>query len=280
MRRLATLGILALLASICVPAVAGCGPTKHETAAAPASPAPRVTVHRTPVPEVDRTRPRRRLLVPYGRAVAAVRLDDGRTVSGGFGHYDTASIVKVDILVTLLLQAQDAGRNLSADEQTVAAKMIENSDNDSATDLWTVIGGASGLDAANRRFGMTETQGGVGQYWGLTQTTAGDQLLLLRQVFGSHSLLTAESREFIRQLLSRVETDQRWGVSAASDGSYELKNGWLCRSTTDTWDVNSIGEVEFRGHEYLIAVLSKGSISEAAGINAVQSTAVSALRSF
>ena len=55
---------------------------------------------------------------------------------------DTASIVKVDVLATLLAQAQAAGRFLTAGQQALAVPMIEQSDNDDAEDLWDSEGGA------------------------------------------------------------------------------------------------------------------------------------------
>ncbi|GAA4963168.1 hypothetical protein GCM10023238_33160 [Streptomyces heliomycini] len=112
--------------------------------------------------------------------------------------------------------------------------MIENSDNDSTSALWRAIGTADGLDAANERFGLTRTAGGDGPLWGLTQTTATDQIALLRQVFGTADTELGEaSRAYVRELMERIAAGQRWGVSAAADGAaWALKNGWLRRSTT------------------------------------------------
>jgi hypothetical protein len=221
--------------------------------------------------------------VPSGARVSAavLQLDSGESAVFGGSAFDTASIVKVDILAALLLQAQDAGRRLTAAERAYATKMIENSDNASATALWHTIGRAAGLDAANRRFGLTHTSGGDGGLWGLTQTTAADQLALLRQVFGTESLLGAASRTYVRTLMECVETDQRWGVSAVADGgSWALKNGWLPRGTTGLWDVNSIGRVTVDGSGYLVAVLSKGTVSRARGISLVEAAARAAVSSF
>jgi hypothetical protein len=211
-------------------------------------------------------------------SAAVLNLDSGDSADYGDAAFDTASIVKVDILATLLLQSQDAGRQLTAAQQSYATKMIENSDNDAATDLWQSIGGKDGLDAANRRFGLTHTVGGDGPLWGLTQTTAADQLVLLRQVFGDDSLLSKASREYVQQLMESVEPDQRWGVSAVADGgTTALKNGWLARSTTGLWDVNSIGRVTVDGTPCLIAVLSKGTVSQARGIELVEAAARAAV---
>ncbi|MFI8241953.1 serine hydrolase [Streptomyces sp. NPDC085866] len=221
--------------------------------------------------------------VPSGAEVstAVLEVDSGESAGYGEAAFDTASIVKVDILATLLLQAQEAGRHLTASEKAYATKMIENSDNASATALWHTIGRADGLDAANERFGLSATSGGDGELWGLTQTTAADQLMLLQQVFGEESLLSAASRTYVQGLMKGVEADQQWGVSAAAVGSsWALKNGWLARSTTGLWDVNSIGRVTVDGSDYLVAVLSKGTVSQAKGIALVEAAAKAAVSSF
>ncbi|PZH18671.1 hypothetical protein C1I97_03565 [Streptomyces sp. NTH33] len=218
------------------------------------------------------------------RVTAAVlRLDGaGRepVLYGQDAPYDTASIIKVDILAALLLQAQDAGRQLTAQERALAGPMIRNSDNAATNVLWRKIGRAPGLEAANKRLGLTSTKGGPGGKWGLTQTTASDQVRLLRAVFdpaGSNtarsSALNAQSRAYITSLMGRVAKDQAWGVSAASGTEWALKNGWLQRTTSGLWDVNSVGRVTVDGHHYLVAVLSDGSASMSDGVSLVERTA-------
>jgi len=214
-------------------------------------------------------------------SVAVLDLDSGDSATYGSGAFDTASIVKVDILATLLLQAQDAGRHLTATEKSYATTMIENSDNTAASALWDTIGEADGLDAANKRLGLTGTEGGDGALWGLTQTTAADQLTLLQQVFGDDSKLSKASRAYIQELMGQIEADQHWGVSAAGDGSkWALKNGWLARSATGLWDINSIGRVTVDGHTYLVAALSKGNSTQAKGISLVEAAAKAAVSVF
>ncbi|MFI0089302.1 serine hydrolase [Streptomyces bobili] len=224
--------------------------------------------------------------VPGAARVSVAVLDVGSGLSAvhGTGAFDTASIVKVDILAALLLQAQDAGRHLTAGEKTYATAMIESSDNDSATALWNSVGGAAGLDAANERFGLTGTEGGDGLLWGLTRTTAADQLTLLRQVFGTDSTgseLSEASRTYLQGLMGRIAAGQRWGVSAVADGSsWALKNGWLPRTATGLWDVNSIGRVTSGGHDYLVAVLSDGNATQAKGVALVEAAAEAAMSAF
>jgi hypothetical protein len=228
--------------------------------------------------------------VPDGAEVSVAVLEpgSGAGASYGTGAFDTASIVKVDILAALLLRAQDAGRALTASEKAYAAAMIEDSDNDSASALWRAIGAANGLDAANERFGLTGTEGGEGPLWGLTRTTAADQVTLLRQVFvADGSVLNPASRAYVRGLMERIADGQRWGVSAAADeaaGSagpaWALKNGWLRRSTTGLWVVNSIGRVASGGHGYLVAVVSRGSGTQAEGVALTEAAARAAVTVF
>lgn len=229
---------------------------------------------------------------PAGRArvtAAVLPLDGGgrkTTVYGDDTAYDTASIVKVDILAAVLLRAQDAGRPLTAQERAYAEPMIQRSDNASASALWRQIGRAPGLAAANKRLGLTATQGGPGNAWGLTRTTASDQIRLLGAVFGNgttsntgSAALDQGSRAYVRTLMNSVRPDQAWGVSAAGGSASALKNGWLKRTTSGLWDVNSIGEVTVRGSHYLMAVLSDGSTSMHDGIDLTESTARAAVPS-
>ncbi|MFE2134596.1 serine hydrolase [Streptomyces sp. NPDC059466] len=226
------------------------------------------------------------------RGTAAVLDLDGTgrepTVYGDDVTYDTASIIKVDILATLLLQAQDAGRGLTAQERARAEPMIRHSDNAAANALWREIGRAPGLEAANKRLGLTGTKGGTGTRWGLTRTTASDQIRLLRAVFSTAGKpaaaaggLNQESRNYVRTLMAGVANEQAWGVSAAGGGGsgWALKNGWLQRSTSGLWDVNSVGRIMVDGHRYLVAVLSDGSTSMEDGVALVERAARAAVTS-
>ncbi|MFE5618542.1 hypothetical protein [Streptomyces sp. NPDC056524] len=209
-------------------------------------------------------------------SVAVLDLETGRSASyGGEGRtYDTASVVKLDILAALLLRAQDEGRGPTPAERTAAAAMIRRSDNASATTLWQEIGGAEGLDAANARLGLVRTTGA--RAWGLTQTTAADRLVLLRAVFGTDSPLAEDSRTYITGLTEGVAADQAWGVPAAGTGG-AVKNGWLPRDATGLWVVNSVGRVTACGRVCLVAVVSDGHATKDAGVRCVERAARAAV---
>jgi beta-lactamase class A len=210
----------------------------------------------------------------------AVAVDDlttgARAASAGAQEFVTASIVKVDILATLLYQLQQAGQAMTVDQQELATTMIENSDNDSASDLYDEVGGSPGIGAADQVFGLSQTTVGTDGYWGLTTTTADDQVQLLREVFTSPSVLLAASQEDIEGLMSNVEADQQWGVPAAADQGtqFMVKNGWL--PNPSLWVINSIGEIVRDHQRMLIAVLSDDNASEASGIAVVQAVATAA----
>ncbi|MFD5122843.1 serine hydrolase [Streptomyces sp. NPDC058385] len=282
----------------CSPGGAGQAVAVAATASAPSSGAASASApdEEVPVDRDDALAKALKPLLPDGdaRVSVAVAALDGVTdgaVYDGTSAFDTASIVKVDILAALLLQAQDADRALTAQERAYATAMIENSDNASATALWEAIGGADGLDAANLTLGLTGTRAGAGGEWGLTRTTAGDQLTLLRAVFGTEgtesakgaksagSGLSAASRAYVAGLMGRIASDQRWGVSAAADSASvcALKNGWLPRSATGLWDINSVGRVSVGGQRYLVSVLSDGNATKEAGVALVEGVAKAAV---
>ena len=216
-------------------------------------------------------------------AVGVTDLSSGATASyHPHQLFHTASIVKADILATLLLQLQRQHAGLSPAEQELATTMIEESDNDAASALWDTIGGAPGLAAANRALGLTRTEPGPGGLWGLTATTVTDQLALLAGLTSAHSPLTAASRHYELGLMRSVEPGENWGVTAAADpgSSPAVKNGWLPDGTeSGLWVINSIGVLRHDGQRLLVAVLSSGQPTEAVGISQVQAAARAAAAS-
>jgi hypothetical protein len=215
-------------------------------------------------------------------AVAVTDLTTGAQASfSDGGHmFITGSIVKLDILSTMLYQDQQAGTTMSASDQSYATTMIENSNNDSANSLFFAEGGVAAITAANKVFGLTGTT--VEYHWGTTTTDPTEQMKLLKQVFTSDSVLSAASRTYIQGLMSKVETDQQWGVSAAASPgtSFMLKNGWLPDSVTGLWTINSIGEVTYDGHLLLIAVQTDDESTDmTTGVDFVQQIAAAAAKS-
>ncbi|MFD7089430.1 serine hydrolase [Streptomyces sp. NPDC059896] len=239
----------------------------------------------------------------------------GEWTSGEDRTYVTASIVKVAVLAALLLRARDSGRWLTAGEERLAEAMIERSDNEAATALRAAAGGVAGLDAAHARLGMTRTS--AAPAWGLTRTTARDQLTLLKAVFAGadparsavagsaepgvadsaepgvldaksgvldsgvldvgSGVLDARSRRYLAGLMGRVVPGQDWGVSAAA-----ADGDWALKNGWLPRSDSGLWVVHSVGRvrNCLVAVLSDGHTAKEAGIARVEEAAVSAVRRF
>lgn len=212
--------------------------------------------------------------LPGDLAVSVRELSSGSSFTYNPGlRTATASIVKVNIVVALLLRAQRQRRGLSGWERRAAAQAVKVSDNDAASALWAAIGGAPALAAANKRLGLRDTRPGPGGAWGSTTTSAADQVRLLNALVSARSPLSAGHRRYVLALMREVAPEQAWGVSAAGHKGADVavKNGWLPRERDGgRWTVNSIGRVRERGRTYLIAVISRRNRSMGAGVEAVE----------
>jgi hypothetical protein len=191
------------------------------------------------------------------------RLDSG-------AHFDSASVVKVTILGTLLRDAQAAHRSLTPRERSLAWAMITRSDNGAASALWDEDGRGRlqrFLDAA----GMTHTGLGPGAAWGLTRITAADETRLLWLLLQPNRVLGTSSRDYALALMADVTPAQRWGVPAGAPKSLvvHVKNGWLPLAPYE-WRINSLGG--FTGHDerYSIVVLTQDNPTMSYGVTTVE----------
>ncbi len=105
----------------------------------------------------------------------------------------TASTVKVDILGTLLIEAQAQGRSLTPREQSLAVPMIEDSLDSAADILWVRLGPRP-VGAFERAAGMTQTVPATNGIWGTTTTTALDRMAMVRELVFASPLLADASR--------------------------------------------------------------------------------------
>jgi beta-lactamase class A len=191
----------------------------------------------------------------------------------GARHYDSASIIKVSIVAALLAKRRTQGRALTSTEQSWARRAITQSDNAAASALWRDVGGAAGMRHFFRVAGMTHTVPGSGGYWGLTQVTAEDQLILLRYVT-RRGMLSRSGRHYLQRLMASVIASQRWGVpvGAPSRARVGNKNGWLPRASR-AWRVHSIGWVQLHTTTYDVVLLSDSNGSFSSGVRRLDSIA-------
>jgi len=186
-------------------------------------------------------------------------------------QFDTASIVKVTIMGALLRQAEVTNAPLSSDAQNLMTPMIEQSDNDAATSLWNLAGDSGGIDVFLQAVGMKQTTAGQDGFWGLTQTTALDQVNLLRDFAFSNAILGDTERQYGLDLMKNVTSCEDWGVSAgvSSTAFVALKNGWL-PIEDNNWQINSIGYIDGDQRNYVVAVLTRDNPTEDYGIQTVE----------
>ena len=81
-----------------------------------------------------------------GSAAVAMRYPGCATIyafdTGSHDPYITASVVKLSVMATVMVQAHREGRGLTATEKSLIEPMITESDNDATTELWTRVGEA------------------------------------------------------------------------------------------------------------------------------------------
>lgn len=182
-------------------------------------------------------------------------------------NFDSASIIKVTIMATLLWQSQNSGQALPVSEQQLMVPMIEDSSNSAATALWNDAGGSLGIQKFLNAAGMNNTIPGKGGFWGLSQVNANDEMTLLKILSSPNSILSSNSQIFASHLMQNVIPWERWGVSngPTPGTSVSLKNGWLPIGNQG-WIINSIGIVSGNGNKYCVVLLSKESPSQSYGI--------------
>jgi beta-lactamase class A len=217
-------------------------------------------------------------------SVMAVDMTTGAQYAyGARSGMKAGSAAKLLILEGYLLHDQDAGREPGGGQGSTLATMIRNSDNDAADSLYRALGYTTGAAEMMWRLGLTATFLGPAEQWGLSTTSAADQLVLLHHLVAAGSPLSDASKSYALDLMSDVETDQQWGVGAATDPGTSVanKNGWL--SVDDDhqrWLANSLGVITVNGHQVLMAVLTQHNDDFAGGVQLVEAvarTAASAL---
>ncbi|MEU8340608.1 Beta-lactamase class A [Actinomadura meyerae] len=191
------------------------------------------------------------------------------------GRFVSASVMKVDILSSLVLRHQRGRDALTRGQRDLAGQMIRESDNSAADALYSAAGGSGGVRKANRSLGLKNTTPFAGS-WGSSLTTPADQVRLLRTLVSDSSPIKPANRRYILGLMGSVVKEQAWGVSAAARPGEKvaLKNGWTpVRRQGHGWTVNSVGRITGRDHDFLVAVCSGESPTMEKGVATVEQVA-------
>ena len=179
------------------------------------------------------------------------------------GHkFWLASSIKLAILAQLITQKGPLGGFL--DQQ--AQLMIEQSDNQAASNLFQQIGGNPGLQSFLDRLHMSKTHLNPNGF-GLSTSTATDQVKLLNYI----QKMPPANQNYLFNLCHQIVPDQRFGLGQTQDTLF--KNGWL-NNQQNRWYVNSIGIIN---HRYSVVILTQNNPSFPAGkklVNQIATTLV------
>lgn len=183
----------------------------------------------------------------------------------------TASLIKGAVLGAVLLEAQDARRGLSDWERARIRPMIEYSHNNPyVSDLYAMVGGVEGMDAADRRWGATSTTNTSA--YGATWTAARDRTRISLKMLHGGGPLAAGGRAEAWHYMTSVHPTQRWGISAGVPQGYTvaLKNGFYPMRDYG-WRVGSTGFVrQGTAGGYAFTVLTDGGSSQVQGMRLVE----------
>jgi hypothetical protein len=186
-----------------------------------------------------------------------------------------ASVAKVYILAAFLDEIHREGRSMNDSDVLLMDAMIRYSDNDSATSLWDYVGGEEGIVSFLESRGLAAVRPSEEDAWGTLYASASQVSELLRRLIVGE-LLDPASTEIAVELLSDIDADQAWGVSAGAGepgAGVLLKNGWY--PDLDGWRVNSAGAVRSAdGSDFVVAILSYRADNLNEGIALVEAIAV------
>jgi hypothetical protein len=187
-------------------------------------------------------------------------------------HERIASMVKIDILADLLWETQQAHQSMSARDISLAAKMIDASNDGAANLLWSHIGGRDAIDSFNTMIGFRQTIPNYG--WGTIETTPRDQLELLKIIVLPNRILTTASRTYEMGLMEAVTPGERFGLGSGSPprATVGLKDGYYLEKDTG-WQINTSGFVQYQGRLYLATIMCANNLDETYGIDTVTTTA-------
>jgi len=194
-----------------------------------------------------------------GRVSLAIVDTSSRVVfdHAGSERFELASVAKIYILAAYLDLLAQTGEGPNPEELEQMRRMIQISDNDSATALFHAVGGADGINAFLTSHALTPIDPAPDGSWGSVRASSVQVAVFLARLYGGEVLdVSLTSLSFA--LLGNVIEEQSWGVGALGDESavdeVYLKNGWL--PGDEGWIVNSVGLLKSTDRTYVVVFMS------------------------
>ena len=203
-----------------------------------------------------------------GRTSFAV-VDSAGRLSGSdmYSTFETASVVKVMMLVAYLQMLSAHHRPVGAADSALLYPMIHISDNEAASAVLSIVGEGA-IARVARESGMRDYAPGVG-WWAYTHTSAADQALFFTEL---PRLIPSRFYGYARWLLSGIEPSQSWGVPPAARPEWQVffKTGAL----PEEGIFNEVARLERRGVMFTLAVFTEGEPSETYGGQTIEGVAL------
>lgn len=181
----------------------------------------------------------------------------------------TASVMKLEVLGAVLLEAQGEGRTLTERELGLAEAMLHLSLNPETAVLWGQVGFA-GMTGFSQSVGADHTTHTA--VFGATVSTAADRTKVALAVLAGAGPLDWEAVEQAWTMLAGVHPSQQWGISAGVAEGFSVvnKNGFY-PLTGSGWRVGSTGFVaDPDGGGYAVTIMTDRNPDQAEGVDLVE----------
>jgi beta-lactamase class A len=178
-------------------------------------------------------------------------------------HFETASVVKVMMLVAYLQMLEAHHRSLDSFDSSLLYPMIHISDNDAASEVFSIVGEPAVARVA-REAGMSDYAPGVG-WWAYTQSSAIDQA---RFFFMLDRLIPKRFYGYARYLMSTIEPSQSWGIPPVARPGWQVffKTGAL----PERGLFNEVARLERGPRHFTVAVFTDGDPSMGYGEDTIE----------
>jgi hypothetical protein len=260
---LASLALSALAATVAI----GASPGAHGAAAVPATyGAPGDADY----PWAKRVAAAKRFAAHrQGEVAFAVVDEDGRM--RGFHpseQFDSASVIKVMLMLAYLRQGDVRDRPLTDADKHLLAPMIKRSANEPASAIYERVGAGAlnelADDAGMKRFSTNPA-------WGLSQITARDQSLFMFEI---ERLIPDRHRTYALHLLASIIPAQRWGIPPAVPDGWKVHfKGGFVPNEAGEWKINQVALLRRGDHRLALAVLTHSNPSDTYGHATVRGVA-------
>lgn len=202
-----------------------------------------------------------------GSTALAVVTSAGRLVGVRMHQrFQTASVIKVMMLVAYLQMLDAHHRGLSGVDRSLLYPMIHISDNDAASAVLARVG-QSAIKRVAHESGMSAYVPGIG-WWAFSQTDAADQARFFSEL---GQLIPHQFYAYARELMSGIEPSQSWGFPPVARPAWRIfyKTGALPSRGL----FHEAALLERGGLSFTVTVLTDGDPSMSYGTQTIEGVA-------